>query len=157
MVVDADVERPAGLGDPPCGLDIAPAGGRVAGRVIVGEDQCRRSDLERPPHDLAGIDRGLAHRAVGVGLVMEQPVAAVQEQNPQPLGREQRHVERQIVDELLRIVQRRAGEGLGAERVEHRVPDDPEMPDGRRPVAERPGLSRRSCGQGPGQRPEFGD
>ena len=92
-----------------------------------------------------------------MGLVVEQPVAAVQEQDPKPLGGEQGHVERQIVDQLLRIVQRRPGERLGPKRMQHRVPDDPEMPDRRRSVTQRPGLRGGRCRQSPRQRPEFGD
>jgi hypothetical protein len=121
MVVDADIERPTGLGDPPRRLDVAAAGGGVSRGVVVREDEGGGAHFKRPPHDLAGVDGGLADGAVGVRLVMEQPVAAVQEQDSKPLGRQERHVEREVVDELLGIVQRRARERLGAKRVEHRI------------------------------------
>jgi hypothetical protein len=41
--------------------------------------------------------------------------------------------------------------------MQHRIPNDPEVMDGRRSVTERPGLSRRRRRQRPRQRPELGD
>jgi hypothetical protein len=41
--------------------------------------------------------------------------------------------------------------------MKHRIPDDPEMPNRRRPVTQRPRLGRRRRRQGPGERPELGD
>jgi len=41
--------------------------------------------------------------------------------------------------------------------MKHRVPDDPEMPDRRRPVTQRPGLGRRRRRESARERPELGD
>ncbi len=39
------------------------AGRRIAARMIVNQYECGRSELQRPTHDLARINRGLLHRS----------------------------------------------------------------------------------------------
>ena len=139
-------------------LDVALARHRIAGRVIVGEDQSGGADLERAAHDLARIDRGFVDRAFAHHLVAEQAVLRVEEQHPQPLGRQVRHVGEQIVEQRLRIGEDRARSTTSARSdVQHHVADHAEMADAGLPGPRIAGLGVRPGGEHRRQRPEFLD
>ena len=158
MVVDADFERAAGLGDAAGGVDVALARLRIAGRVVVGEDQGGGADLERAAHDLARIDRRLVDRALAHHLVAQQPVLRIEEEDAQPLGRQVRHVGEEIVDQRLRNWPGSARSSASARSTCSITPRT--MP--RWPITGLSAPRTRAWAAGPaastaGQRPEFVD
>ena len=78
MVVNLDVKGSAGLHNLFRDLDVGAAGGGVAGRMIVDQDQGAGRQLQGASHDLAGIDGGVIDRAPVLHLVQDQLVLLVE-------------------------------------------------------------------------------
>lgn len=156
MVVDADPDGGGRVYDPPGGVDVARTWLRIAGGMVVGEDQSGRAHLQRPAHDLARVDRNLADAALRERLVPQQLVARVEEQDPQPLGGQVRHRREQIGDERIGIGENRAGQRLRAKGMKHRLADGGEL--AHRPVvAEHAALGGGAGGERGGERAELVD
>jgi len=83
MVADRNVERGAGVGEPSGGVEVGTAGTRIAGRMVVDEDDTRRSELQRPNHDRAGRKVDAADGAAGHYLIGEKTVCRVEKQHSQ--------------------------------------------------------------------------
>jgi len=80
MVVHGDTDRRRCLDDIAGDSDVGLRWRRVAGRVVVHQDQRRRVQFKRPLDDLARIDRGVIDRAALLPLVFDQRVLAVEKQ-----------------------------------------------------------------------------
>ena len=73
---------------PPAGhLDVGLRRGRVAARVVVDHDDRRGPELERALDHLARVEGRVVDRAAALDLVADQDVLAVEEQEPEMLGR----------------------------------------------------------------------
>ena len=80
MVVDADTERLGGGDDVFSQADISLAGGGIAGRMIVHEDDCAGAQIQRPPHNLTRIGSGVIDGATMLNFIAHQLVFVVEEQ-----------------------------------------------------------------------------
>ena len=77
VVVDRDAEGLCGVDNHLGHVDIGPRRRGIAGGMIVDEDQGCGRKLQRPPHNLARIDRRMIDRAPPLNLVGDQCVALV--------------------------------------------------------------------------------
>ena len=155
MVVNADLEGAACLGDAFGRLDVAAARFGIAGGMIVHQDEAGGADLECAADDFARIDRGMVDRSVGYGL-SEQAVLRIEEEHPETLERRMRHVRAQIVDQLLTGGQDRPAEGFMLEAAQHDVAHGGEQFDGGM-ISDRPRLCRWSGTKDGGNRAELLD
>ena len=80
VVADRDRQRRRRFADLPRHVDIVVGRGRVAARMVVHQHQRRGPELQRPPHDLARIDRRVVDCAAALHLVGPQHAAIVEEQ-----------------------------------------------------------------------------
>jgi len=78
MVVHGDAEPLARLRDRPRDVDIRAAGGGVAARVVVDEDDRRGTEVDRAPDDFADVHCGLVDRPLAHHLVANQHVLGVE-------------------------------------------------------------------------------
>ena len=85
MVKDGDVHDVAGFYQPFCHLDILPAGGGVAGRMVVQEDDSRRMVKNCCLKDLPWMDDGCRQAAYGDVLQPYDVVLGVQQENGKAL------------------------------------------------------------------------
>ena len=72
-------------------LDILLARRRVARRMVVHQNDRRRVQFQRPLRNLARVDRHMIDRAVGLRLIRDQRVLAIQKQHPKLLRLAVRH------------------------------------------------------------------
>ncbi len=93
-------------------------------RMVVGEDDRGRADLERALDDLARIDAGLRQRAAKHLLEPDQPALRVEEQHREHLVRALAELQLQVVLHLRRRIEDRSRAELGRDRaareLEHR-------------------------------------
>lgn len=156
MVVDANVECATGLHDLKRGLNVAAAWCRIARRMIVNEDESRRSHLESVAHDLSRIDRGLIDRTFGC-RVREQSVLRVEEENPEAFDRAASHVSTKIIDQLLRRGQEWAAERSHLQAAKHDRTDGSQQINGIAVAAQSLGLRGRGGRHDAGQGAELAD
>src|SRR5882757_8217868 len=76
MVVQDHAECRRGFFDVLGYSDVGLGRGRVAGGVVVQQDQRRGAEIERALDDLARVDRGVVDRAALLALVLDQHVLA---------------------------------------------------------------------------------
>src|SRR5919106_2109955 len=100
---------------------------RIAARVVVDEDDRRRAGLDHAPDHLARVERGVIDRAAMQGLVLDQGVLAVEEQDPGRLDRLMAHGDRQIVHQRRGRADHRPVLEWLAERRPHGDADDLEQ------------------------------
>ena len=124
MVMHHDPHMPPGLGNAVGDGHIGLAGLRVAGRVVVDEDQPRRAQIQPLVDHLARVDRRLIDAAVGQMLIADQAVFGVEVQHPHPLHRQMRHIDGKVIDQRLPATQHRLGAGLRAGQPPCRHPHD---------------------------------
>ena len=86
VVVHGDAERLADLDDGLRHLDVGARGRRVAGGMVVHEDDGGRGKLERAADHLARIDRRVVDRAGLLHLVGEELVLLVEEEDAELLA-----------------------------------------------------------------------
>jgi len=156
MIMDEDANSARGGGHSAGRVHIALAGIWIARRMVVGEDQGRGAEIERAADDRPRIDRDLADAALRESFVLEQAVACIEEKDAQPLGRQIGHVGEQIGDQRFGTGDHRAGQGLGPQRLPHRLPDRAEQAD-RALIPKHAPLRRRPGGERRRQRAEFVD
>lgn len=130
MIVELDVERFADVDQAARRGDVTSARGRVPGRMVVGEDERSRADLEAPADDLSRIDRRLPDRSVAKRLIGDEAVLGIQKEDSQALARQIGHADRQIIEQRLRIGEHRGTQFLRPQRVQHRLPDQAQMANG---------------------------
>lgn len=75
--------------------------------MVVHEDQRGGTQIQRAADHLAGVDRGLVNRTIANVLIMDQHVLRVEIKHPDPLYRQMRHVDMEIVDQRLPAAQHR--------------------------------------------------
>jgi len=80
VIVHRDAERLRGIDDVARDGDVGFGRGRVAGRMVVHQDQGGSVEFEGALDDLARIDRRVVDRAALLPLVLDQHVLAVEEQ-----------------------------------------------------------------------------
>ena len=80
VVVNGNAKPLASIHNLPSDLDILSAGGGVAGRMIVDENETGRPQFHRPLNDFAGLDRCLIDGAVTHMIVADGYVTAVEVQ-----------------------------------------------------------------------------
>ena len=102
MVVDGDADLCQCRRHLPCRLDVRPGGRRVAARVVVDQNDGAGAQLERPLDHLARVERGLVDRAAALDLVADQAILAIEEQDPDMLGRFVPHRQLQVSAQRLR-------------------------------------------------------
>ena len=81
MIMDPDRQLVGRLDDLAGDLDIGARRRRVAGRVVVDEDDGRCRELERPFQHLADIDRRVVDGSLLLHLVGDEIVLAVEKQD----------------------------------------------------------------------------
>lgn len=155
--MNRDTERFAGTHDAARRLDVGGARPGIAGGMVVDEDERGGAVLEGAAHDLARVDRRFADAAFGSQLLVNEAIRTVEEEDAQPLPFLVRHVEEEIVEQRLRIAQRRFGQRLGAERVQHGIANRAEVAGRGRCAGERVRPGRRVCRERLGKRAEAGD
>ena len=80
VVVHRDAEWFCGVDDVLGDRDVRLRRGRVAGRVVVHQDQRRGAQFQGALDDLTGVDRGVIDRAALLLLVGDQRVLAVEKE-----------------------------------------------------------------------------
>ena len=85
VVVHGNAERLGNVNDRLRHLDVGVARRRVAGRVIVHQDQRRGGQFERALDHLARIDRRMIDGAGLLHFVGDEPVALVEEEHAELL------------------------------------------------------------------------
>ena len=78
MVVHADAQRSQGVDDLAGHIDVGGRGRRIAGRVVVQQNEGAGAQLQRTARHLARIDRGVVDGAGAQLLVGDQLVLLVQ-------------------------------------------------------------------------------
>jgi hypothetical protein len=101
MIVHADPQFSAGIGNVSGEGDIRPAGLRVARRMIVDEDDGCAPQINRTANDFADMDHGLINRSFGHHFVSDQHVFGIKMKNAHPLNGEMRHIDPQIIQQGL--------------------------------------------------------
>ena len=86
VVVDGDAERPRRIDDLLRHVDVGARRRRIAGGVVVHEDDRRGRQLQRPLDHLAHIDRRVIDGALLLHLVGDQLVPLVEEQDAELLA-----------------------------------------------------------------------
>ena len=81
VVVEGDAEVVGGVLDGAGHGAVGGGGGRVAAGVVVDEDEGGGVQLEGALDDFAGVDGGVVDGAAGLGLVGDEAVAGVEEQD----------------------------------------------------------------------------
>ena len=88
MIVNHDAERLAEADDLHGHRDVGGGRARVAGRMVVHQDQRCGPEFERAAHDLARIDRRVIDRANALHLVGDELVLLIEEEDAEfPLSR----------------------------------------------------------------------
>ena len=87
MVVDIDLQCPAGVYDLLGHVDIRPRGGGIARGVVVQQDDVAARQFQGAAHHLARIDRRVIDRAAVQDLIGDQLVLLVEKQHPELFAR----------------------------------------------------------------------
>ena len=86
MIMHGDAERRANLDDRLRHLDVGRRRRRIAGGVVVHQNNRGRREFEGALDDFARIDRRMVDRADLLTLVGNQAVALVEKQDANPAG-----------------------------------------------------------------------
>lgn len=108
MIMESDADTFERIGDVPRNGDILPAGRWITARMIVGDDDCGRAEIEGTSHHFAHIDRRLVYRTLAHQFVADQPVAAIEVQDMHAFVEPESHVCTQIVEQALPAAEDRA-------------------------------------------------
>lgn len=123
VIADGDFEKAAGFGYAAGDLDIGLAWRAVVRRMVVRHDQARRAEFQSPQDDLSRINRNGRNSAAGNAFLGNEAAFRIEKQYEEILGRQKTQPGTQIVRQLFRRREDRAGMRPGAQRPEGRLVD----------------------------------
>ncbi len=141
MIVQDDIEQPRRVRDGTGCAEIAPARGRVARGMIVGEDQAGCPQIEGAADDLAREQIDLGDAAPRNALLRQDAVLGIEEESVDLLGRLMGEADEQIIERRLAVGQDRAFKHFVEQQLSDKRPDRSEQFD-------EGGLFGKAFGQG---------
>src|ERR1700680_3997257 len=81
VIMHSDTERRRGLDDVLSHRDVRDGWGRIAGGMVVHQNQCRCAEVESPSDYLARINRRMVYRPALYSLIPDQCVLTIKEED----------------------------------------------------------------------------
>jgi len=157
MIVDGDAESLARRDQMARDIDVRPAWRRIAARMVVDDDHSGGAQFEGPCDRVADVNRARVDRAGGRELILDQPIAAVEIENPDVLDGSMGQLGMEMIEQRLPVGKQRLHIKVASQRVEHRPAERPYFLDSGEIAAHGTALAARRPGENRWQRPELGD